>query len=289
MPNINQIKRKVKRNRLLVLAITFTIFISVVIFSKLHSGNLETPQDNQSPNQSQNVITSPIQNIQILLETEIAKLPGSYYVYLKDLKTNQVYAISENEKIPSASIYKLAVMYKTFDSLEKDDLSKKQIMYGDITVEKALELMIAVSDNNAALTLAEKLGWRNINSFLENEGIEGFNLMVKDYPTTTAQATAILLEKIYHKTAISQTASQEMLNLLLAQQKNDRIPLNLPININVAHKTGELDNFRHDAGIVFGKKSDYIFVFLTETPDPEATIINIAKLSKTMFEALEHN
>lgn len=230
---------------------------------------------------------SPNTNIQHLLETEVSKFPGTYNIYIKDLKTGQSYTLNSQEKIPSASIYKLTVMYKSYDALEKGELKREQNLKTDLTVQQALNLMITISDNESALLLAEKLGWANINNYLKDTGIDGFNLMVKDYPTTTAKATADLLEKIYKQEAVNPKSSEEMMNLLLKQTRNDRIPLNLPRNIEVAHKTGELDNFRHDAGIVFGLKSDYIFVFLTETPKPEDSYVNIAQLSKKLFEELE--
>ncbi len=289
MPNIKKIRRTVNRNRLkitlcaaAIAAVIYFLFIKgpsdqTLVINKSDPSNSPSPAASPTPNP----------NIQNLLQSQIQALPGNYNVVIKDLKTNETYSTRKDQKIPTASIYKLAVMYKTFDALEKNRLKKDEILSGDISVSKALERMITVSDNESALLLAENLGWSNINKFLEDEGIIGFNLMVKDYPTTTAAAVSDLLERIYRKTAVSKNASEEMLKLLLAQERNDRIPLNLPLNINVAHKTGELDNFRHDAGIVFGTKGDYIFVFLTETPDPAITVSNIAKISKIMFEALE--
>ena len=80
-----------------------------------------------------------------------------------------------------------------------------------------------------------------------------------------------------------------MINLLLAQKVNDRIPKYLPANIKVANKTGELEGLRHDAGIVYGKKGDYIFVFLTDTPNPPDATETIATISKQIFEELEKN
>jgi len=291
VPNINKIKRTIKRNRLKILLLA--IAVSTITFFSLNeiSPNQIATEQNKTPSPNPNqitTITEPDSNIQNLLQTEIQQLTGTYNIVIKDLKTNQIYSIGQNQKIPSASIYKLAVMYKAFDALEKGELKKNQILSNGLTVEKALEQMITISDNESALILAEKLGWKNINYFLQSEGVTGFNLMIKDYPETTARATADLLERIYRKTAVSAQASREMLELLLAQQKNDRIPSLLPPNIKVAHKTGELDNFRHDAGIVFGKRSDYIFVFLTETPVPEDAYTNIANLSKTTFDALEN-
>ena len=77
-----------------------------------------------------------------------------------------------------------------------------------------------------------------------------------------------------------------MEQLLLAQKINDRIPKYLPTGVKVAHKTGEIDYVRHDAGIVFGSK-DYIFVFLTDTQHPGEAPEQIALLAKKVYDELE--
>lgn len=222
-----------------------------------------------------------------VIDSELSKLDGDYAVIIKDLASDISYSKNENMLFTSASIYKLAVMYKIFDLLEKNQISySKQITTGT-TVKGALNLMITVSDNASALALANLAGWNNIQSFLISNGIEGFYLN-QETPQVTATAVDQLLEKIYFNKAVSQNASGEMKNLLLSQTINNRIPKYLPTDIQVAHKTGELDFVRHDTGIVFGKKSDYIFIFLSKTPAPENAIENIANLSKKIFDALEN-
>ncbi len=244
------------------------------------------------------------------LKTEVEKLPGRYGIILKNLKTNAIYQINPKDTFASASLYKLAVLYKTYDALEKGELQKDDMLSSDkitldkmltteigddssstetvsLTVENALRAMITMSDNYSALLLAEKLGWQNIEDFLFSQGISGFNLTTDELPETTPEATKQILEKIYTNTAVSPSASAEMKLLLFGQRINDRIPKYLPDSVKVAHKTGEIDNFRHDAGIVLGKKNNYIFVFLSETPAPADAVENIADLSKTFYEALE--
>lgn len=226
--------------------------------------------------------------IQTLLESEANKLPGRYGVVIKNLNTNTIYKLNENDIFATASLYKLAIMYKTYDLLEKGELKKDELLpESTLTVNKALTAMITYSDNDSALLLAQAIGWDKINSFIKNQGITGFNLVNNDLPETSAMAIEQILEKIYNNTAVSASASSEMKLLLFGQQINDRIPKYFPDNIKVAHKTGELDNYRNDAGIILGTKSQYIFVFLSETPAPGDAVENIAKLSKTMFDALE--
>ena len=78
-----------------------------------------------------------------------------------------------------------------------------------------------------------------------------------------------------------------MIDILKEQTLNDRIPKNLPQQTEVAHKTGELFGFKHDAGIIFGKKGDYIIVVLSETKNPKLSAEKIAKFSKEVFDYFE--
>ena len=245
-----------------------------------------TPQDdNQNKERSEKIYS----NIQSALENS----PGGYSVYIKNLKNNQTFEYKSREIFTSASIYKLAVMYKTFDALKKGELEKdstlsKTLASGEkisYSVSEALRLMITISDNESAILIAEKLGWANIEKFLKEEGIENFKLAAETQ--ATAESTAQILEQIYRGEAVSKSASSDMKSLLLAQTVNDRIPKYLPKNIKVAHKTGELETIRHDAGIVYGKKSDYIFVFFSDTQNPEIAAETIAQLSKEIYNSLE--
>ena len=276
----------------------------------------------------------PVANLELVKEQEALRLqketviantikstlegkPGKYAVFVKDLKGQQDFAVGADQSFASASIYKLAVMYKAYDSIEKGELKKGDILSAgkttlnriisgnsdketlelednqdlgniSLSVENALKNMITISDNYSALLLAQKLGWQNIDSFIKRQNIQNFNLIGANSPNATAHAVGNLLEQIYRETAVNQRYSQEMKNLLLAQEVNDRIPKYLPKDVKVAHKTGELENIRHDAGIVFGQKSDYIFVFLSQTPKPEDATETIALLSKKIFSALEN-
>ncbi len=249
-----------------------------------------------------------------LAQSLVEKYPGRYGIFIKDLKTQEVYGINQDEKFPAASLYKLAVMYKAYEAIEQKQISKDDLLSQDKftldrvlegiqderlkeeeseseivshTVENALRLMITISDNYSAILLAEKLGWQNIDALMEKEGFQAIDLVEEDAPTVTARAAAELFERIYSNKAVDTKASEEMKKLLFAQKINDRIPKYLPREVKVAHKTGELEQIRHDGGIVLAKKSHYIFVFLSETPVPEEASENIALMAQKIYIALE--
>ena len=260
------------------------------------------------------------ENIARLITNATENQNGRFAVFIKDLNHQKTYELNSSEIFPSASLYKLAVMYKTFDALEsgqikKDDVvSEKQSVLdntlsqvedGDsdtarnvneenskeaivgYQVDYALSKMITISDNYSAILLAQKLGWRETDLLMENEGFGEIDLVSGDGPTVSARSIGALLEKIYSNKAVSADASVQMKELLFGQRVNDRIPKYLPSFAKVGHKTGELDQIRHDAGIIYGKNSNYIFVFLSETTQPLDASETIAKLSADIFQVLE--
>jgi len=265
------------------------------------------PQVDQAPKVAQETKNPKVETI----VKSAQNLPGKYAIYIKDLKTQNTYELNSAEVFGAASVYKLAVMYATYDAIEKGKLKKSDVLSStktsldqkisgmqnpasptptpiiSYTVENALNLMITISDNYSALLLAEKLGWANMDKLMEQQGFAEINLVGANSPNVTSRSTGALLEKIYKKEAVTKNYSEEMINLLLGQKVNDRIPKYLPADIKVAHKTGELETIRNDAGIVYGKKGDYIFVFLSDTKNPLDASETIATLSKQIFEELE--
>ncbi len=311
-----------KSKRYKKLLIYLVLLLSIIFLYKINQNNYEVPSslppvEKSEPAKEQESLRLQKETVIVnTIKSTLEGKPDSYAVFIKDLNNQQDFAVSADQSFASASIYKLAVMYKTYDSIEKGELKADDVLSAgktalnriisgnsdkenlrlednqdlgniSLSVENALENMITISDNYSALLLAQKLGWSNIDSFIKSQNIQNFNLIGANSPNVTAHAVGNLLEKIYRETAVNRRYSQEMKNLLLAQEVNDRIPKYLPKDVEVAHKTGELEEIRHDAGIVFGNNSDYIFVFLSQTPKPEEAIETIALLSQQIFEVLE--
>ena len=80
-----------------------------------------------------------------------------------------------------------------------------------------------------------------------------------------------------------------MLQLLKIQKLNNKIPRYLPKDTVVAHKTGELDPFTHDAGIVYTPNGNYIIVVLSKSDDPDLAENRIADISKNVFNYFQNN
>jgi beta-lactamase class A len=76
-----------------------------------------------------------------------------------------------------------------------------------------------------------------------------------------------------------------MLDILLAQQFNEKIPAGLPPGVRVAHKTGEITAVSHDAAIVYPPgRSPYVLVVLTRgIADGAQSARLIADISRLVF------
>lgn len=230
---------------------------------------------------------------------------GTYAIAIKNLNTHDTYYSNERKVFWSGSLYKLWVMAVVFEQIENgrlkesdnlkstiQDINKDfdiasesaELKEGDIsmTVGQATAQMITISHNYAALLLTKKIGSKNVAVFLKKNGFNESSFTAP--PKTTVHDIALFFEKLYNGKIVSKAASEKMLVLLKKQQLNDRISKYLTKDVSVAHKTGEIDYFKHDSGIVFAKNGDYIFVVLSESDSPQAAAERIAILSKSVYD-----
>ena len=270
-------RKSSRKNKIILILLVLLLTAGVVTFQKTKKQTQFEPYFIGSSNRIEPKIASDNLNTQI--SDELSKFEGSWGVAIRDLKIGKTYLYNADQEIASASLYKLPVMWAAYQAIKDGQLEEED-------VQNQLGAMITYSDNDSAIYLAETLGWQNIEKLMARENLAGFKLSDPN-PKTTAKSTLDLFERIYSNTAVSNKASQKMKDLLFAQTVNDRIPKYLPKDVKIGHKTGELDFLRHDAGIVIGKNSHYIFVFLSETPIPEEASENIALLSKKIFDELE--
>lgn len=244
---------------------------------------------------------------------------GEYAVVIKNLKTEEMYEYNSDKKFDSASLYKLWVMAVAFQKIKNGSLDEDEILSAPITklndtlststptptpegfsptpsvseperismkTSEAIEKMITISDNYAALLVASRSGSLSVTNFLKEYGLDNSNF--KQPPKTTAGDVSIFFEKLYNGEIVDQEYSKKMINILKQQTLNDRIPKYLP-KIEVAHKTGELFDSKHDGGIVYAKKSDYIIVVLSETNDYNTAAEVIAKFSKEIYDYFDNS
>lgn len=175
------------------------------------------------------------------------------------------------------------------DTLLYKEIGKKRTVYSLISD------MITVSSNLATNLIIELVDAKNVTKTLRSIGANDIQVLrgVEDTKAFEAgmnnQVTAydlmLLFEKIDKEELVSAEASMAMMDILLDQKFNDIIPAQLPKNVKVAHKTGEITGVRHDSGIVYlpnGKK--YVLILLSkEVKDENAAVQAMASVSGLIY------
>ena len=180
----------------------------------------------------------------------------------------------------SASLIKLFIMGAVYDAENSGKLTPG-------AQESALFQMITVSDNASANDLTKLLGDGDeadgrsaVEAFAASIGCKNvrYNRLMlvengmQNY--VSAEDCAALLRMIYTGQCVSQDASEHMLELLLGQQVNDRIPQSLPKDRKVAHKTGDLLGICcADVGIVFAPQGDYLLCIICNNQSDQQSAI----------------
>jgi beta-lactamase class A len=142
------------------------------------------------------------------------------------------------------------------------------------SIRSLVNEMITYSGNLATNLLVEMVNAKNVQKFMESLGAHDILVLrgvedIKAYRagknnTTTAQDLAKIFQAIYDGQNWTEKSRNEMIDILLAQQYNNKIPAKLPSNVKIAHKTGSITKIDHDCGIVYPKNSvPYVLVVLT--------------------------
>ena len=104
--------------------------------------------------------------------------------------------------------------------------------------------------------------------------------------SATAKDLMIIMKAIADGSAGTKEDCEAMLSILKNQEWNDMIPLYLPENIKVAHKTGSITGVHHDAAIVYlPDGTTYILVLMSKNlTDFDTGTDKLAKISKTIYD-----
>ena len=216
--------------------------------------------------------------LQAQIAAKVRAFPGEMGLYAKDLDTGEIVAVNADQRFPTASLIKVAVMAEVYrqmaagkfgkntpvtlhDSDKAGDETVPLNMLHDgtvLTVADLLKFMIAYSDNTATNLLVGMVGTANVDALLDSLGLTKTRLYrptfrdghadvlpeeEKEYGlgSTTPREAATLMELIAQGKVVSRSACEEMIALLATQQDRAMIPRSLPFEtdeILVANKTG---------------------------------------------------
>lgn len=231
------------------------------------------------------------------LETKLKDLGAQYpsihpSVYVWDYDSGKYADVNADEIFATASIIKLPVLVRLFESIELGQLSLEDKMTltnpyraegsgglqykaenSTYSLDYLARIMITDSDNSATNMLIAKLGsMTDINAGLRDWGLQNTKIQtwlpdLAGTNITTAKDMAQILYNIDNPDFLSLKSREKIFDYMGHVHNSRLLRAGLPDGAILLHKTGDIGKMLGDAGIVFapnGKK--YIVVILANRP-----------------------
>ncbi|HEX6821717.1 MAG TPA: serine hydrolase [Candidatus Sulfotelmatobacter sp.] len=257
------------------------------------------------------------------LESQIQEidqhLDGVMGIAIEDLTTGDHFFLHEDEVFAQASSIKITVLANLYLQAQQGKLKltdpysvqtadlvpDSDIMNGltpgvtRVTLRDLATMMVAVSDNSATNVLIDKIGMQNVNAMLDSLELTHTRLRRKMMDLeaakqgreniSTPREMMQLLDAIYHRKLLNQESTADFFKML-STGKASFIPRELPADLKVANKPGELEAVRNDSGIVFVEGRPYVICVMTgylhNEREGEDAISRVSVATWRMFDRL---
>jgi beta-lactamase class A len=249
------------------------------------------------------------------VRVEVAQFKGKVSLFAKNLDTGMVYQLGGDDRVPTASTIKIAIMVEAFARVAEGKarwtdelvLTKEKKVGGAgilnefadglrLTLRDGVTLMMILSDNTATNLVIDVLTADAVNARMESLGLKETRLMRRVFGggesaegkkeenkrfglgRTSPHEMVTLLEKLERGEVISPAASKEMLELMKREQGTNGIwreQWRLP----KATKSGALDALRSNLGIIYHPRGRIaLAITCNEMPEVNWTVDNPALL-----------
>ena len=198
---------------------------------------------------------------------------------------------NEFQSIVDGSTYSLTPEDDSYEKLY-DHIGEKR------SIRTLMREMITASSNLATNILIEMVGAERTTQTMRRYGADRIQVRrgvedMKAYDRglnnrTSAHDLMVIFEQLARGEAVSEEASQEMIQILKEQEHDDIIPARLPDSVEVAHKTGWITGLHHDSGVLFVPGGPtYVLVLLSQNlEDEDAGVTAFARISRLVFDSM---
>lgn len=243
---------------------------------------------------------------------------GDFSFYFEDLSSGYVYALNENVKMPAAGCMKLPISIALLKEVERNkvDLSmevevkSEDMVYStgilhefserSYTIKELLVAMLLHSDNTAANKIIDVVGMDKINEIIKDMKLTNTILNRKTINEATMQSniqnysSVADLSKCWrilnNKTYLNSDNSSTIIDILKRQQTKSKISYYYPekVKVEVANKTGDIDNVENDTALINLKKGSFIMsVMSNNLPNNVYGQITLARVGKMALDIIE--
>ena len=223
-----------------------------------------------------------------------------------------IVSVNGSTQHASASMIKLVVLAALFDKVaagEIDLAAQVEVKASDIVsgtgtvqddgpgtyeLQELARRMIADSDNTATNVIVDLIGMDAVNEEASKLGLTGtvmarkmMDMVAADQGMRnrmTSDDAATVLNLIATGKLVNEQMSELAMNFLLQQTINAGLTDAIPAGVQVAHKTGELNQAEHDGGVVLAAHP-YVLVVMTEGIDNYLGVSVIADVSRAVYVA----
>lgn len=249
------------------------------------------------------------------IRAEVSQFKGKVSLFAKNLDTGATYELGADDRVPTASTIKIAIMVEAFARVSEGKakwadelvLTKEKKVGGSgilnefadglhLTFRDAVTLMMIMSDNTATNLVIDVLTADAVNARMESLGFKETRLMRRVFGggeslegkkeenkrfglgRTTPREMVMLLEKLERGEVCSPAASKEMLELMKREHGTDGL-WREQWRVTKATKSGALDALRSNLGVIYDPRGRIaIAITCNEMPEVNWTVDNPALL-----------
>ncbi len=272
---------------------------------------------NMSPPETQKVLWQKLEDS--IHETD-GKLDGVMGVAIVDFKTGQTISLHADQVFPTASSIKIAVLLELYRQAQTGKLNltdlytvnatdlvpDSYIMGGltpgvtRVTLRDLATMMMAVSDNSATNVLIDRVGMANVNALMDSLGLKHTRLQRKmmdlkaasegrENISTPAEMLA-MVRAAHEGKVLNPKLTEDFFQVFSVRKPDAFLQRDLPEDLRIAAKHGELEGVRNDCGMVFVPNRPYgicvMESYLRRERDGEDAISEISLAAWKMFDRL---
>ncbi len=233
-----------------------------------------------------------------------ADFNGKVWVHAKNLDSGAEYSLRGDEQVRTASTIKVPIMAEVYRQVAEGKIAwtdeftvetgktsggsgiLREFSNGSkVDLKTAMHLMIVLSDNTATNMILDKITLTAVNEYMKKLGLAdtlslrriggGGDAQEWDEPVnktfgigrSSPRDMVRLLEMLEKGEVVSKEASAEMMGVLRRQQYKDGLARGLSDTMQSASKSGALDRFRADVGVVYTRKGRIAMaIYLDDMP-----------------------